>query len=78
VVDLALSELVEERAVALVEWGDMAAPVLGDDVLEVTLTQPNEDTSAELRTIAINGRGTWIDRADDVQQALSESGANQP
>jgi tRNA threonylcarbamoyladenosine biosynthesis protein TsaE len=78
VVDLALSELVEERAVALVEWGDMAAPVLGDDVLEVTLTQPNEDTSAELRTIAINGRGTWIDRADDVRQALSESGANQP
>ena len=32
VVDLALAELVEERAVALVEWGDMAAPALGDDV----------------------------------------------
>ena len=36
VVELALAELVEERAVALVEWGDVAAPALGEDVLEVS------------------------------------------
>ena len=29
VVDLALAELVEEYAVVVVEWGDMAAPALG-------------------------------------------------
>jgi tRNA threonylcarbamoyladenosine biosynthesis protein TsaE len=71
VVDLALSELVEERAVALVEWGDMAAPALGADVLEVTLTQPDPAApSAERRTIAITGRGTWVGRADEVARAL--------
>lgn len=44
VVELALAELVEERAIALVEWGDMAAPALGDDTLEVTLALPSEPT----------------------------------
>ena len=40
VVDLALAELVEEDAVALVEWGDLAAPALGESALEVTLAVP--------------------------------------
>ena len=31
VADLALAELVEEDAVALVEWGELAAPALGDE-----------------------------------------------
>jgi tRNA threonylcarbamoyladenosine biosynthesis protein TsaE len=76
VVDLALSELVEERAVALVEWGDLAAPALGDDVLEVTLTQPDADPARpEARTIAITGRGGWIERADQVARALHRTGA---
>jgi tRNA threonylcarbamoyladenosine biosynthesis protein TsaE len=71
VVDLALSELVEERAVALVEWGDLAAPALGDDVLEVTLAQPADaPATSEERTIVITGRGGWIERADEVARAL--------
>ena len=37
VVELALAELVEERAIALVEWGELAAPALGDDALEILL-----------------------------------------
>jgi tRNA threonylcarbamoyladenosine biosynthesis protein TsaE len=37
VADLALPELVEDAAVALVEWGDVAAPVLGDTALWVEL-----------------------------------------
>lgn len=37
VADLGLSELVEDGAVALVEWGDAAAPALGDDTLTVVL-----------------------------------------
>ena len=41
VVDLALAELVEEDAVALVEWGELAAPALGDSALEVTLVAPD-------------------------------------
>lgn len=37
VVDLAIPELVEEGAVALVEWGEKAAPVLPPDCLQVTI-----------------------------------------
>jgi tRNA threonylcarbamoyladenosine biosynthesis protein TsaE len=89
VAELALAELVEERAIALVEWGDLAAPALSDDALEVTLEWPEssdatsdaaDDTSdapsgsAERRTIRIRGRGRWSERADDVARALQGSG----
>jgi tRNA threonylcarbamoyladenosine biosynthesis protein TsaE len=73
VVDLALSELVEERAIALIEWGDMAAAAVGEDVLEVTLTLPEgltDDTSAQ-RRIAIVGQGSWTARSDDVAHAIA-------
>jgi tRNA threonylcarbamoyladenosine biosynthesis protein TsaE len=73
VVELALAELVEERAIALVEWGEMAAPALGEDALEVTLALPDADpdASAEERIISITGRGRWLDRAGDVGRALA-------
>jgi tRNA threonylcarbamoyladenosine biosynthesis protein TsaE len=84
VVDLALAELVEERAVALIEWGDKAAPALGDDVVEVALAQPDAPTEpsfeptapteltapTDRRTLTITGRGTWVGRADEVAEAL--------
>ena len=35
VLDLGLGELVEERAVAIIEWGELAAPAFGEDVLSV-------------------------------------------
>jgi tRNA threonylcarbamoyladenosine biosynthesis protein TsaE len=78
VADLALAELVEERGVALVEWGDLAAPALGDDLLRVTLEHPS-DESDETREITFNGFGTWTTRADEVDGALSSSpAANAP
>ena len=70
VVELALAELVEERSVALVEWGDLAAAALGDDALDITLARP--DTAAlEHRTLSVSGRGRWAARADEVAQALA-------
>jgi tRNA threonylcarbamoyladenosine biosynthesis protein TsaE len=73
VVDLALAELVEERAIALVEWGDMAAPALGDDALEVTLELPDVSPTGSLdqRTISVSGRGRWFGRAGEVAGALA-------
>jgi tRNA threonylcarbamoyladenosine biosynthesis protein TsaE len=70
VVELALAELVEEGAVALVEWGDLAAAALGEDALDVTLTVP--DTGAlEHRTLSITGRGRWTARSGEVARALA-------
>ena len=71
VADLALAELVEEDAVALVEWGDLAAPALGDSVLEVTLVAPDPLGTPDHRTVTIGGRGRWRDRADEVEAALA-------
>ena len=70
VTDLALAELVEEDAVALVEWGDMAAPALGDSALEVTLVVPDAKANPEGRSIAVVGRGRWSERAGEVAAVL--------
>ncbi len=70
VTDLALAELVEEDAVALVEWGDMAAPALGDSALEVTLLALDPVANPQTRRIAVAGRGQWSERAGDVADML--------
>ena len=72
---LALAELVEEDAVALVEWGDVAAPALGADALEITLAAPDPVGSQERRTLAVHGRGAWSGRADAVAEALAQAQA---
>ena len=71
VVDLALAELVEEDAVALVEWGDLAVPALGESVLEVTLVAPDPLGSPEHRLVSVAGRGRWAAHADEVASALA-------
>jgi tRNA threonylcarbamoyladenosine biosynthesis protein TsaE len=73
VVDLGLAELVEEDAVALVEWGDLAAPALGEHALEVTLRLPDAVASPGLRAIEVSGRGRWARRAGEVAGALEHA-----
>jgi tRNA threonylcarbamoyladenosine biosynthesis protein TsaE len=43
VLDLALGELVEDAAVALVEWGELAASVFGRDVLTIDFLVDDDD-----------------------------------
>jgi tRNA threonylcarbamoyladenosine biosynthesis protein TsaE len=70
VVELALAELVEEGAVAVIEWGDLAAAALGNDALDITLTLPARAAESD-RTLHISGRGRWTGRADEVARALA-------
>ena len=72
VVDLALAELVEEDAVALIEWGELAAPALGESALEVTLVAPEPLEAPERRRLTLVGRGRWGERSDEVAAALLE------
>ncbi|HXN62872.1 MAG TPA: tRNA (adenosine(37)-N6)-threonylcarbamoyltransferase complex ATPase subunit type 1 TsaE [Acidimicrobiales bacterium] len=74
VVDLALAELVEEDAVALVEWGDLAAPALGESTLEVRLDMAGAG-SPTARRVTVVGRGAWAERAGEVAAALEPVGA---
>jgi len=78
IADLALAELVEEDAVAIVEWGDLAVPALGESALEVTLSVPDALAAPERRAVSLEGRGRWAGRSDEVAavlQPVSERGA---
>jgi len=76
VADLGLPELVEDAAVALVEWGDAATPVLGESVLVVALEHPGEGPpgtgTEERRRVRLTGRGpSWAGRRAAVAAALA-------
>jgi tRNA A37 threonylcarbamoyladenosine biosynthesis protein TsaE len=60
--DLALGELVEESAVALVEWGDVAAPLFGHDVITVNFAIEEPDG----RTLEVDG--ALGDRSTQIEQ----------
>jgi len=60
VLDLALGELVEDSAVALVEWGELAASVFGRDVMTIEFGVLDD----EARLLSVSGDLT----KDRVQQ----------
>ncbi len=68
VVDLALPELLDEGAVALVEWGDVAAAALAPDFLEVCLELGVGDDDRVLTLRAVGGR--WSERLRLLTAAL--------
>jgi tRNA threonylcarbamoyladenosine biosynthesis protein TsaE len=70
VTELALAELVEEDAVAVVEWGDLAAPALGESALVVTLEAPDAGGAPGRRSVTVELRGQWVARAAEVATAL--------
>jgi len=61
VVDLALGELVEERGVALVEWGELAASVFGDDVLRLSIAVDDDDVRIVTVTMTTEDRRESLD-----------------
>jgi tRNA threonylcarbamoyladenosine biosynthesis protein TsaE len=72
IVDLGLGELVEDAAVALVEWGDVAEPVLGEGSLAIELTAGEDD---EHRLVSIRPIGeAWSARWDALSARLSTWG----
>jgi tRNA threonylcarbamoyladenosine biosynthesis protein TsaE len=70
--DLALEELLEDRVV-LVEWGDVVAPHLPHERLDVHLTIGDDVTT---RAIEIIGHGArWVRRVDAIEDALASVGS---
>lgn len=69
VADLVLGELADPSGVSLIEWGDAALGVLGDDVLDVKIELgPGDDD----RIITVTPAGpTWSSRRDDLEEALA-------
>jgi len=61
VVDLGLLELLDDAAVAVVEWGDAGAPVLGNDFLEVRIDRSDDEAPSQ-RSISLAGGPSWSSR----------------
>jgi tRNA threonylcarbamoyladenosine biosynthesis protein TsaE len=69
VIDLGIGELVEEESVALVEWGEAAAPALPGH-LTITIEHGAGDDD---RAISLSPSGTaWAERIDALEAALAK------
>jgi len=70
--DLGLEELIDERAVTLVEWGDVIAAYFPGDRLDVRLEAgPGDDD--RMITLTLHGR-SWRAREDAVSTAIDGAG----
>lgn len=69
VADLGLSEMLDEDAVMLVEWGDAVLPALPDDYLELRIAFGDDDDERrfELRGVG----GSWPARSRAVAEAVA-------
>jgi tRNA threonylcarbamoyladenosine biosynthesis protein TsaE len=75
VLDLALTELVDDRqSVLLVEWGDVVAGLFGPDFLLVRLDLDDEPDARRI-TWKPSGAG-WMGRADALRSAISSAAAD--
>ena len=70
VADLGLREQVDLGAVALVEWGDVAADVIGDS-LTIELSHDENDDDARDIVISVEGHG-WDSRWDKLRSSLRQ------
>ncbi len=68
VADLGIGELVEDDAVAVVEWGDVGAPVLGRDALVVTMA-PGD--APDERRVTVGGGESWELRRAGLARRLA-------
>jgi tRNA threonylcarbamoyladenosine biosynthesis protein TsaE len=72
IIDLGLPELLEEGAAAIVEWGDLAAPVLLPDYLHIQIEfgDGDDDRSFRLRPVGVR----WGARRTRLARALDRVG----
>jgi tRNA threonylcarbamoyladenosine biosynthesis protein TsaE len=69
VVDLGLSELLDDEGIVLIEWGDAILPMLPPDLLEVRLTFGAADDD---RTIVLRSSGrSWLRRMASLVEAVA-------
>jgi tRNA threonylcarbamoyladenosine biosynthesis protein TsaE len=76
VVDLGMWELLDDGAVVLVEWGDVVAPALPADFLEIRLELTAADDERFVRLRPVGAR--WCARQNALQRALERWAAEPP
>jgi len=73
IVALGLPEMLEDGAVAAIEWGARAAPALGPEHLDIHLALT--DIDGERRVTLASEGARWQARWDDLAGGLAESAA---
>lgn len=68
IIDLGLPEMLDDGGVAVIEWGDLAAPALTADYLYVTLELGESEDERRLTFRAVGQ--SWVPREAALQQAL--------
>ena len=76
VADLGLSEMLDEDAVMLVEWGDAVLPALPDQYLELRITFGEDDDQRLLELRGVGG--SWPARARVVAETVAPWRAEDP
>jgi tRNA threonylcarbamoyladenosine biosynthesis protein TsaE len=69
VVDLGLSELIEDSSVAVIEWGEVATPVLAADYLDIKIGFGAGDDDRVLDLTPVGA--PWAARARLLQEAVT-------
>lgn len=74
VADLGLDEILDDGGVAVIEWGELAAPLLGRDALTISLQLgENDDEAGEGRQASLYAAGTsWEGRMRHLLQLCRE------
>ena len=76
VLDLGLEELVSPPAVAAIEWGEKASPIVGKDFLELEFTWAADEE--EVRTIRFHPSGRWRERMGELGESVRVWAATTP
>jgi tRNA threonylcarbamoyladenosine biosynthesis protein TsaE len=71
VADLGLAELLEDNTIAVIEWGEAAAPVLAPDYLEIRLDFGAGNDDRVLSMVAVGPRWTDPARVRALRDALA-------
>lgn len=71
IIDLGLPELLEEGAAAVVEWGDLAAPVFLPDYLHIQIEFGDDEDERSFRFRPVGVR--WGARRNRLAEALGPS-----
>ena len=69
VADLGLSEMLDEDAVMLVEWGDAVLPALPEEYLELRISFGDDDDARQFELRGVGG--TWPARSRLVAEAVA-------
>jgi tRNA threonylcarbamoyladenosine biosynthesis protein TsaE len=83
VLGLGLEELLEPPAVSVVEWGEKATPVVGDDYLELDFSwepgvaEGSSDDADDIRNIRFLPFGRWQQRMGEISETV-RGWASQP